>query len=249
MAMRCWDLVRTWQSTRMKPAILQRYGRARGMPPGMGGLTGSVKKFDGTQATPTERVLGVVAVVTTVAAGPIARGVSAGLIRVVSGLTGRASTVSVFSYAASQAGDDALRAVATVEGAAGSSITQVPSWVGSGPAPGVLGVNSNSVSIRALLNYRAKGIEFVFDTETGTFVVGRPPYGLFSGSPHQQLAATIRANESTVLGGTLQSNGNGIFLTNEASGHFFQNWNALTRNQFQTTMNNYGFTIQHGRGF
>lgn len=70
------------------------------------------------------------------------------------------------------------------------------SWQGSGPAPGVLGLETGSVSSKAIQNYfpstKNGSIEFVFDPKTNTFAVGKPTNNL-GGSPHQQLAETIKS--------------------------------------------------------
>jgi len=57
---------------------------------------------------------------------------------------------------------------------------EAPKWNGSGPVEGVIGVNGNSTSVKSLQNYNPKDrglgktVEFVFDAETNTFVVGKP---------------------------------------------------------------------------
>jgi len=63
---------------------------------------------------------------------------------------------------------------------------------GSGPVPGIIGI-SGQTSTAALNNYYPKGgaVEFVYDPVNNIFVVGRPSAGLFTGSPHQQLARSI----------------------------------------------------------
>lgn len=122
----------------------------------------------------------------------------------------------------------------------------VPTWKGSGPVPGTIGVNSESNSVKALQNYNPKGgIEYVFDSKTNTFVVGKPKSGLFKGSPHQQLAQSIGAERSTVVGGTFSRGPNGEIFTTENSGHFGQNWTPEIRQQFQDTMKNYSVPVQH----
>ncbi|MCO1604373.1 RHS repeat-associated core domain-containing protein, partial [Desulfosporosinus nitroreducens] len=123
-------------------------------------------------------------------------------------------------------------------------------WKGSGPAPGVLGVNPASESVGALKNYypRNGSIEYVFDPKTKTFVSGAPKSGMFTGSPHQQLAQTIGADESSVVGGMFSRGANGEIITNEASGHYWQNWTPGVREQFQSVMQNYGLPVIHYGG-
>ncbi|MFS1514767.1 polymorphic toxin-type HINT domain-containing protein [Chengkuizengella sp. SCS-71B] len=123
-----------------------------------------------------------------------------------------------------------------------------PTWNGSGPAPGVIGVNANSKSVEALKNYYPKndGVEFVFDAKTNTFVVGSPKSGSFEGSPHQKLAQTIGADggENT-LGGTFSRGSNGEIITTENSGHYGTNWTSELRQQYQDVMKSYGIEVQH----
>ena len=138
-------------------------------------------------------------------------------------------------------------AVASVGKGTGNSI---PTWKGSGPAPGTIGVNANSKSVGALNNYYPKdgAIEFVFDSKINTFVVGKPKSGMFNGSPHEQLAQSIKADTSTVVGGMFKRGANGEILTNEFSGHYWQNWIPEVRQQFTNTMNQYGIKVTHSEG-
>ncbi len=81
-------------------------------------------------------------------------------------------------------------------------------------------------SFAALRNYNPKGgAAYVFDPATGTFAVGRPAASAgLKGSPHEQLAQSIGADSSSVVGGTLTRGSNGAFITTEQSGHYWQNW-------------------------
>jgi hypothetical protein len=131
-----------------------------------------------------------------------------------------------------------------------------PSWKGSGPVPGVLAVNANSKSVRAIQNYYPStknvafdsDIEFVFDPRTNTFAVGRPNSPSIGGSPHQRLARSIGADPETVVGGMFKRGPAGEIYTNEGSGHFFQNWNPGNREQFRRVMESYGLPVQHFEG-
>ncbi|WP_185879000.1 polymorphic toxin type 43 domain-containing protein [Variovorax sp. MHTC-1] len=107
-------------------------------------------------------------------------------------------------------------------------------WAGSGPARGVIGITDDT-PVTALQNYypRGGGTEFVYDPATRTFAAGKPARGQFDGSAHEQLARSIGANESKVVGGTMQRGPNGEFYTNENSGHYGQNWTPEIRADFQ----------------
>lgn len=122
------------------------------------------------------------------------------------------------------------------------------SWTGSGPTSGVLGVEPGSTSTSAIQNYYPKdgGIEFVFDPNTNTFVVGKPNGAGVTGSPHQKLVQSIGSSESTAVGGMFTRGVNGEIITNELSGHLWQNWTNEIRQQFIDVMTDYGFDITHG---
>lgn len=105
-----------------------------------------------------------------------------------------------------------------------------PNFSGSGPASGVLEISPVIRSTKAFQNYKPKNAtEFVFDPATNRFVVGRTSG---PGSPHQNLARSINARNS-VVGGMFKRGGNGEILTNEFSGHYWQNWTPEIRTQFQ----------------
>ncbi len=117
-------------------------------------------------------------------------------------------------------------------------------WKGSGPAPGVLGVNAFSKSTKALQNYNPKeGIEFVFDYKTDTFAVGKPK-GVMIGSPHENLAHTIGGDKTSVVGGVFRR-ADGKMLTDESSGHFGEYWTPEIRERFRDTMKRYGLDVEH----
>lgn len=104
---------------------------------------------------------------------------------------------------------------------------------GSGPAAGIIGI-TDKTSVRVLCRYYppGNGVEFVYVPSTRQLVTGRPRICRFNGSPHQQLAHSINAVHSYVLGGMLQRGPQGEFLTNEQSGHYGQNWTNFYRHFF-----------------
>ncbi len=127
-----------------------------------------------------------------------------------------------------------------------SKNVEVPKWEGSGPTSGVLGVNSNSVSNKAIQNYYPnEPVEFIFDSKTGTFVVGKPNQINLVGSPHEQLASSINAEGNSVVGGTFARGADGKIYTTENSGHFGRNWTPEIRTQFIEDMRKYGLEVSH----
>lgn len=120
---------------------------------------------------------------------------------------------------------------------------------GSGPVAGVLEVSPQVRSTRLLANYYPPegGIEFVFDPRSNTFVVGRPAASSgLTGSPHQQLARSIGADESSVVGGMFRRGPTGQVYTDQSSGHYHKNWTEAIRKQFTTYLNEAtGLTIIH----
>lgn len=113
---------------------------------------------------------------------------------------------------------------------------------------GVIAITDES-SAEVLKNYkpsRRQGIEFVFDPTTNTFAVGKPKSGLFEGSPHQQLARSIGADELKVVGGTFSRRADGSIVTTENSGHYGQNWTPETMNKFEKWLSNrLGVPVNH----
>lgn len=107
------------------------------------------------------------------------------------------------------------------------------SYTGSGPAAGVLEVSVGVKSVAAFKNYKpSEAVEFVFDSSSRRFAVGKPKPSLkLSGSPHQQLAQLIDAG-SEVVGGLFRRDNTGIIVTNELSGHYWQNWTPALRVEF-----------------
>jgi RHS repeat-associated protein len=141
----------------------------------------------------------------------------------------------------------AKAALKTAAKTAEKTAVQTAERAGSGPVSGVLEASAGSKSFAALRNYNPRrGVEYVFDPTNGKFAVGRPSAGAgLRGSPHEQLAQSIGANPSTVVGGTLTRGASGIFKTTENSGHFWQNWTNEIRQQFVRTMQGYGFDVVH----
>jgi filamentous hemagglutinin len=122
----------------------------------------------------------------------------------------------------------------------------LPNWSGSGPESGVLGVNPLSTSTYALRNFVTNngGVEFVFDPTTSTFLVRGQNYP----GQHSLLAESINAPTDQVVGGILTKSNNGTFITNESSGHFWQNWTPELRENFVDTMSKYGLDVSHSEG-
>jgi RHS repeat-associated protein len=134
---------------------------------------------------------------------------------------------------AANAEGSAARAVANGADDAAAAVNS-GRLAGSGPAAGVLEVSPLMKSTKAFQNYNpGSSVEFVFDAGSNRFVVGR---AAGAGSPHQNLAATISGEGSSVVGGMFQRGSNGQILTNEFSGHYWQNWTPQIRAQFQGFM-------------
>ena len=123
--------------------------------------------------------------------------------------------------------------------------------MGSGPVPGVIEASSRVQSTKALLNYypHGGGVEFIFDPKRNIFLVGKPknPTTL-TGSPHEQLARSIGADELVVLGGIFTRGTDGSIMTGEASGHFWQNWTPTMREKFVKYMKSMGIIVNHEEG-
>ena len=123
--------------------------------------------------------------------------------------------------------------------------------MGSGPVAGVIEASSRVKSIKALLNYYPSrgGIEFIFDPKRNIFLVGTPKnITTLTGSPHQQLARCIGADELVVLGGMFARGNYGSIMTREASGHYWQNWTPIMREQFINYMKSIQIVINHEEG-
>jgi RHS repeat-associated protein len=117
-------------------------------------------------------------------------------------------------------------------------------WKGAGPISGTFGVGPATESVKGLLNFfpRKGSVEFVFDPATSTFVVGN------GAMKHSALASSIGADVNRVVGGMFKRDANGAILTNELSGHFWQNWGQQVRHQFVDFMNSKGVSVLHREG-
>ncbi len=124
-------------------------------------------------------------------------------------------------------------------------------WQGSGPAPGVLGLEPGSISSKAIQNYfpstKNGSVEFIFDPKTSTFAVGKPTSNL-GGSPHQQLAKTIKADGANLVGGMFRRGPNGEVITNEFSGHYWKNWTPEIREKFEKALKEHNLDVKHNSG-
>ena len=127
--------------------------------------------------------------------------------------------------------------------ATSGAIDAAQAWKGAGPIPGTIGVSPSSESIKALQNFAPnKGVEYVFDPVSSTFVVG-------NGSiKHAPLAASIGADNNQVVGGIFTRESNGSILTNEGSGHFWTNWTPEIRQQYVNFMRSKGVNVIHTEG-
>lgn len=126
--------------------------------------------------------------------------------------------------------DDAVKA--------GRSVTNVstgPGHAGSGPAPGVIEVNPNSVSTKALQNYNpkpqeiyggSKVVEYIYVPSEKRFIVGNSRDGTKGLSPHQQLveAGGVDDSTQTVVGGMFSRADDGTIVLDQNSGHYHEGW-------------------------
>lgn len=108
-----------------------------------------------------------------------------------------------------------------------------------------MGLNPSSTSTGVRQNFsNSEGVEFIFDPSSSTFLVR----GRKSNAKHEILAASIGAPTDQVVGGMLKRSENGVFTTNESSGHYWQNWTPELRRDFVLTMRAYGFEFDHSEG-
>jgi putative RNase toxin 43 of polymorphic toxin system len=123
------------------------------------------------------------------------------------------------------------------------AVRAIPTWHGIGPRPGMIGVNATTTSTRGLQNFRSRGsVEYIFDPDTSTLVVNTRLH------THSPLAASIGADSDRVVGGMLTRGPGGEMITNEWSGHFWQNWSPAVRAQFNEFMQSRGFNHIHTLG-
>lgn len=115
---------------------------------------------------------------------------------------------------------------------------------GAGPISGTFGVSPATESVRGLQNFfpRREAVEFIFDPASMTFVVGN------GRMKHSSLAACLAADTTQVVGGIFSRGSSGTMLTNEASGHFWQNWTPQVRQQFTDFMKSKGLNLIHQKG-
>jgi putative RNase toxin 43 of polymorphic toxin system len=156
------------------------------------------------------------------------------------GSTGR----NIQATALSETENAAARATAAEIRAVEQLAQTGPAWQGAGPIPGTFGVRPATESVNGLQNFypRRGAVEFVFDLASSTFVVGNGTM------KHSELASSIGAEASRVVGGVFSRGPNGSMLTNEASGHFWQNWTPQVRQQFVDFMNSKGLPVIHRKG-
>ena len=117
---------------------------------------------------------------------------------------------------------------------------------GAGPIANTIEVSTSTKSLALFKNFNPRQrVEFVFDPETGR--------ALFStktrASGHPTLAQAINADPSKVVGGMFIRGPGGKIITNEKSGHFFDNWNPAVREQFTRELSRLlGQPVKHEPG-
>ena len=118
-------------------------------------------------------------------------------------------------------------------------VGDIPYWKGSGPQSGILGINDLSKSNKAIKNYFPKegGIEYVFDTKTNTFLVGKAKKHSLR---HPGLADSIQADHNNVVGGMFSRGKNGEIFLNQHTGHFYKNWTPAIEKQLKEAMKKHG---------
>ncbi|VAW68996.1 hypothetical protein MNBD_GAMMA10-2368, partial [hydrothermal vent metagenome] len=124
----------------------------------------------------------------------------------------------------------------------------IPTWAGSGPAKGVIGVNPYSQSTKVLENFiTPQGLEFIFNTSTSTFLVKSQKFN----GRHALLNETINGPKDQVVAGIMFKDKGNIIKTNESSGTFGQNWSRIpqARENFIKTLDQFGFKVIHDETF
>lgn len=160
---------------------------------------------------------------------------------------GETQTATAQSGVSRQQPDELLDAATITQGTGVGSKTInkiIPTWKGTGPLPGTFGVNADVISTKGLQNYfpRNGGVEYIFDPSTSTLIVGNGKYF------HSPLAASINADTNSVVGGIFRRSATGEMITNEFSGHFWQNWTPEVRQQFKQMMQSWNFNHIHREG-
>ncbi|MER7818563.1 polymorphic toxin-type HINT domain-containing protein, partial [Streptomyces sp. NPDC096153] len=107
-----------------------------------------------------------------------------------------------------------------------------------------LGPDIDSADDLKAFHPSAPEIEYVFEPSTGRFLTGDPSHMNLQGSPHEQLARALGADEKTVLGGTIYRNDGRLVFT-ESSGHYGHRWTDATRRQFQEFLDKYGVEFDY----
>ncbi|GGK85879.1 hypothetical protein GCM10010094_53890 [Streptomyces flaveus] len=145
--------------------------------------------------------------------------------------------------------EDAVAACKTRPGTARALMTAGPlraTAQNAGPSCVLIELGPGVKSADALkaFNPSAPEIEFVFEPGTGRFITGDPAHLGLEGSPHEQLARSIDADEKTVLGGTVfRDNGRLVFTEN--SGHYGHRWTDATREKFEDFLKDYGVDFDY----
>ena len=86
--------------------------------------------------------------------------------------------------------------------------------------------------------------EFMFDSGSQRLLTGDVSGEGLSGSPHQQLARSLGADEDTVLGGTIFRDNDRLVFT-ENSGHYGHRWTDARRQQFQSFLSDQGIDFEY----
>jgi RHS repeat-associated protein len=132
------------------------------------------------------------------------------------------------------AGSLAKSELSTVSNELKQSVKEASLSTGSGPISGVLEVSNQVKSVAAFKNYTpSESVEFVYDPVNQKFLVGRPNESVEAFSGHQKLAKVGNMDPSKVVGGLFRRGPNGEIVTNEHSGHYYQNWTDAIRKSFK----------------
>ncbi len=158
-------------------------------------------------------------------------------------LAGTASVVGSFgdkSFAYTQAGVAVASAFIVFEKPVSLLREGVSKRAGSGPSKSFLEISDSFKSSKAVQNFGSpKPTDFIFDTKSQRFILGRGPHGHDS-----VLQAGQISPHNGVVGGRIRRQ-NGSLISDEWSGHYGQNWTPEIREQFQNFMKQHGVTIKH----